>query len=83
MYEYTCQIYFAIYDRVDANIIIKPGGWSGLTPWLISWIWPLPRCIKMSPIESLLQYRFATSNPLKARPGLAGCRIALLRNSSR
>ena len=35
---------------------------------------------KVSPIKSLLQYRFATSNPLKARPGLAGCRIAPLRN---
>ena len=34
------------------------------------------RCTKLSPIESLLQYRFATPNPLKARPGPEGCRTA-------
>ena len=39
---------------------------------------PGRRCTKLSPIESLLQYRFATPKPLKARPGPGGCRIAPL-----
>ena len=39
---------------------------------------PGRRCTKLSPIESLLQYRFATPKPLKARPGPGGCRIARL-----
>ena len=30
------------------------------------------RCENLSLIESLLQYRFATLNPLKARPGSGG-----------
>ena len=37
-------------------------------------------CINLSPIEFLLQYRFATPKPLKACPGLEGCRTAPLRN---
>ena len=37
-------------------------------------------CTKLSPIESLLQYRFAISKPLKSRPRLEGCKIAPLRN---
>ena len=32
------------------------------------------RCTKLSPIESLLQYRFATLKPLKARADPGGCR---------
>ena len=36
------------------------------------------RCTKVSPIESLLQYRFATPNPLKARPGPGCCETAPL-----
>ena len=39
---------------------------------------PGRRCTKLSPIESLLQYRFATPKPLKARPSPGGCRIACL-----
>ena len=41
---------------------------------------PCGPCIKLSPIESILQYCFATPKPLKARPGLEGCRIAPLCN---
>ena len=40
---------------------------------------PQRDCTKLSPIESLLQYRFATSKPLKARPGPEGCRTAPFR----
>ena len=36
--------------------------------------------IKVSPIESLLQYRFATSKPLKTRPGSRYCKTAPLCN---
>ena len=37
-------------------------------------------CENLSLIKSLLQYRFATPNPLKARPGPEGCRTAPLGN---
>ena len=40
-------------------------------------------CENLSLIESLLQYRFATPNPLKARPGPEGCRTARLCNCVR
>ena len=36
------------------------------------------RCTKVSPIESLLQYRFATPKPLKTRPATDHCVTALL-----
>ena len=39
-------------------------------------------CENLSLIESLLQYRFATPNPLKARPGPEGCKTAPLCNRS-
>ena len=35
-------------------------------------------CTKLSLIESLLQYRFATPKPLKARPGWECCTTARL-----
>ena len=37
-------------------------------------------CRKVSPITLVLQYRFATPNSLKPRPGLEGCKIAPLCN---
>ena len=37
---------------------------------------------KLLPIESLLQYRFAISKPLKARPGPEDCKTAPLCNRS-
>ena len=37
-------------------------------------------CINLSPIEFLLQYRFATPKPLKACPGLGGCKTVPLCN---
>ena len=39
-------------------------------------------CIKVSPIESLLQYRFATSKPLQTRQVSNRCVIASLCNRS-
>ena len=42
-----------------------------------------PRCINLSPNGSILQYRFATSNPLKARPSPGCCRTAPLCNPVR
>ena len=39
-------------------------------------------CENLSPIESLLQYRFATPNPLKTPQSSTRCRIAPLRHSA-
>ena len=39
-------------------------------------------CVKVSPIESILQYCFATPKPLKSRPGPDGCKTAPLRKPS-
>ena len=39
-------------------------------------------CIKLLPIESLLQYRFATPKTLKSRPRPNRCRTAPLYKSS-
>ena len=44
---------------------------------LFDWT-PKQYCEKLSPIESLLQYRFATPKPLKACPGPGCCRTAPL-----
>ena len=41
------------------------------------------RFTNLSPIESLLQYFFATPKPLKARPGPGCCKTAPLYNPSR
>ena len=51
-----------------------------LLDWaLFDWT-PKQYCEKLSPIESLLQYRFATPKPLKACPGPGRCRTAPLCN---
>ena len=42
--------------------------------------YPSGPCIKLSPIEPILQHRCATPNPLKTRPGPECCKTAPLRN---